>query len=170
MLHRFRNFLISGEIKVASAVQKLQRYCWRVNFAYWWSCIGKGLRLQPAYQTCFAAQLSLLWVQAWVSLFILRLKMWNWHAKCTIEAPTWVTLGVRLTTSKQSLGCTLWCLAGALNFKGPTIKLKSGVSAFWFPCFCNNSFHPLIAPEVLPGCQLFLILQSFWGIKEWKEL
>ena len=24
-----------------------------LEFAYWWSCIGKGLRLQPAQQTCF---------------------------------------------------------------------------------------------------------------------
>ena len=24
-----------------------------VDFAYWWSCIGKGLRLQPAQQACF---------------------------------------------------------------------------------------------------------------------
>ena len=23
-----------------------------VDFAYWWSCIGKGLRLQPAQQAC----------------------------------------------------------------------------------------------------------------------
>ena len=23
-----------------------------VNLAYWWSCIGKGLRLQPAQQAC----------------------------------------------------------------------------------------------------------------------
>ena len=25
----------------------------RMNFAYWWSLIGKGLRLQPAQQACF---------------------------------------------------------------------------------------------------------------------
>ena len=25
----------------------------RVDFAYWWSCIGKGLRLQPVQQACF---------------------------------------------------------------------------------------------------------------------
>ena len=24
-----------------------------VDFAYWWSCIGKGLRLEPAQQACF---------------------------------------------------------------------------------------------------------------------
>ena len=24
-----------------------------VDFAYWWSCIGKGLCLQPAQQACF---------------------------------------------------------------------------------------------------------------------
>ena len=24
-----------------------------VYFAYWWSCIGKGMRLQPAQQACF---------------------------------------------------------------------------------------------------------------------
>ena len=24
-----------------------------VDFAYWWSCIGKCLRLQPAQQACF---------------------------------------------------------------------------------------------------------------------
>ena len=24
-----------------------------VDFAYWWSCIGKGLRLHPAQQACF---------------------------------------------------------------------------------------------------------------------
>jgi hypothetical protein len=24
-----------------------------VDFAYWWSFIGKGLRLQPAQQACF---------------------------------------------------------------------------------------------------------------------
>ena len=24
-----------------------------VDFAYWWRCIGKGLRLQPAQQACF---------------------------------------------------------------------------------------------------------------------
>ena len=24
-----------------------------VEFAYWWSCIGKGLRLQPAQEACF---------------------------------------------------------------------------------------------------------------------
>ena len=24
-----------------------------VDLAYWWSCIGKGLRLQPAQQACF---------------------------------------------------------------------------------------------------------------------
>ena len=23
------------------------------DFVYWWSCIGKGLRLQPAQQACF---------------------------------------------------------------------------------------------------------------------
>ena len=23
-----------------------------VDFAYWWSCIGKGVRLQPAQQAC----------------------------------------------------------------------------------------------------------------------
>ena len=23
-----------------------------VDFAYWWSCIGKGLRLQPAQHAC----------------------------------------------------------------------------------------------------------------------
>ena len=25
----------------------------RVDFAYWWSYFGKGLRLQPAQQACF---------------------------------------------------------------------------------------------------------------------
>jgi hypothetical protein len=24
-----------------------------VDLAYWWSCIGEGLRLQPAQQACF---------------------------------------------------------------------------------------------------------------------
>ena len=24
-----------------------------VDFAYWWSCIGKGLHLQPVQQACF---------------------------------------------------------------------------------------------------------------------
>ena len=27
--------------------------CTLVDFAYWWSCIRKGLRLQPAQQACF---------------------------------------------------------------------------------------------------------------------
>ena len=34
-------------IKIASVVQKLWQFYWRDEFAYWWSCIGKGLCLQP---------------------------------------------------------------------------------------------------------------------------
>ena len=30
-----------------------------VDFAYWWSCIGKGLSLQPAQQACFVMEESL---------------------------------------------------------------------------------------------------------------
>ena len=32
-----------------------------VNSAYWWSCIGKGLRLQPAQQACLKKNISLNW-------------------------------------------------------------------------------------------------------------
>ena len=30
-----------------------------VDLAYWWSCIGKSLRLQPAQQACFTKDQSL---------------------------------------------------------------------------------------------------------------
>ena len=42
------------DIKIGVLVQKLQQFFseW-VDFAYWWSSIGKGLRLQPAQQACF---------------------------------------------------------------------------------------------------------------------
>ena len=36
-------------------VQLFQRFCWRVNLVYWWSCIWKGLRLQPAQQACYSS-------------------------------------------------------------------------------------------------------------------
>ena len=29
-----------------------------VDFAYWWSCIGKGLRLQHAQQACYCASVQ----------------------------------------------------------------------------------------------------------------
>ena len=29
-----------------------------VDFAYWWSCIGKGLRLQPVQQACYCMNLQ----------------------------------------------------------------------------------------------------------------
>ena len=35
-----------------------------VDFAYWWSCIGKGLRLRPAEQACYCcskAKINHLW-------------------------------------------------------------------------------------------------------------
>ena len=31
-----------------------------VGFAYWWSCIWKGLRLQPAQQACLITQSVIL--------------------------------------------------------------------------------------------------------------
>ena len=40
-------------IKIGLLVQNLWRFCWRGGFAYCWSCIGKGLCLQPAQQACF---------------------------------------------------------------------------------------------------------------------
>ena len=40
-------------IKIAVLVQKFGNFAEWVDFAYWWSCIGKGLRLQPAQQACF---------------------------------------------------------------------------------------------------------------------
>ena len=30
------------------------------NLVYWWSCIGKGLRLQPAQQACFYTKYFIL--------------------------------------------------------------------------------------------------------------
>ena len=38
---------------ITALVQKLQPFHWRVDFAYWWSCFRKSLRLQPAQQACF---------------------------------------------------------------------------------------------------------------------
>ena len=46
-------FKISKGIEIASAVQNLWQFYWRGEFTYQWSCIGKGLRLQPAQQACF---------------------------------------------------------------------------------------------------------------------
>ena len=39
--------------KIASLVQKLRPFQLGVDFAYWWSCIGKGLRMKPVQQACF---------------------------------------------------------------------------------------------------------------------
>ena len=39
-------------IKIAVVVQKYDYVAEWVDFAYWWFCIGKGLRLQPAQQAC----------------------------------------------------------------------------------------------------------------------
>ena len=33
--------------------QRYDDFAGGVDFAYWWSCIGKGLRLQPAQQACY---------------------------------------------------------------------------------------------------------------------
>ena len=33
--------------------QNFWRFAEGGDFAYWWSCIGKGLRLQPGQQVCF---------------------------------------------------------------------------------------------------------------------
>ena len=43
MLHSFRPLQILKDIQIAFLVQKLRRLSWMVNFACWWSCIGKGL-------------------------------------------------------------------------------------------------------------------------------
>ena len=60
---------LSGTIKLCHSYKRLSK-SWKatklhhwfksyghfiegVDFAYWWSCIGKGLRLQPPQQACF---------------------------------------------------------------------------------------------------------------------
>ena len=40
-------------IKITSLVQQLRHFSEGVDFAYLWSSIGKGLRLQPAQQACY---------------------------------------------------------------------------------------------------------------------
>ena len=41
-------------IQIALLVQELWQFAEWVDFAYWWSCIGKGLRLQCAEQVFFS--------------------------------------------------------------------------------------------------------------------
>ena len=40
-------------VKIAVLDQSYGDFAEWVDFAYWWSCIWKGLRLQPAQQACF---------------------------------------------------------------------------------------------------------------------
>ena len=47
-----------------------------VDFAYWWSWIGKGLRLQPAQQACFLSAFSL------VAIIQKQLVLTAWDLKC----------------------------------------------------------------------------------------
>ena len=44
------------------------------NFAYWWSCIEKGLRLQPAQQAC---------------LLVPLLSMDGFSVMIVLESPNW---------------------------------------------------------------------------------
>ena len=45
-------------------VQKYRSFYLRGEFAYWWSCIGKGLRLQPAQQACL--------MNYWTTLLVVK--------------------------------------------------------------------------------------------------
>ena len=60
ILQFFRRFLILKGIPIGLLVQTLWQFCWIGGFAYWWSCIGKGLRLQPAQQDCYNYRLKKL--------------------------------------------------------------------------------------------------------------
>ena len=46
-------------MKIPSVVQSYGNFTEWVDFAYWQSCIGKGLRLQPAQQACFDNMLEI---------------------------------------------------------------------------------------------------------------
>ena len=48
-----------------------------VDFAYWWSCIGKGLRLQPAQQACLYARTKIFILFNNYLSILLDLKMLN---------------------------------------------------------------------------------------------
>jgi hypothetical protein len=50
----FNNFFVThGHIPATFNLLYLMLSAERVDFAYWWSFIGKGLRLQAAQQACF---------------------------------------------------------------------------------------------------------------------
>ena len=44
---------MSKNIKIASLVQNYANFAEQLDMAYWWTSIGKGLRLQLAQQACF---------------------------------------------------------------------------------------------------------------------
>ena len=53
MLQFFRRFQIPKGTQIELLILKFGDFAEWVGFAYWWSFIGKGLRLQPAQQACF---------------------------------------------------------------------------------------------------------------------
>ena len=51
MLHAY--FKESAPRRILSSSCNVRDFAEWVDFAYWWSSIGKGLRLQPVQQACF---------------------------------------------------------------------------------------------------------------------
>ena len=51
-------------MNIAVMVQKFGNFDEWVDFAYWWSCIWKGLRLDPGQQACFPRNPKLIWLNS----------------------------------------------------------------------------------------------------------
>ena len=53
-----------------------------VNFAYWWSSIGKGLRLKPLQQACFIIEMILTFPSKFVDAILLDNPYACMHGTC----------------------------------------------------------------------------------------
>ena len=64
MLHVLEILNVKGNLNCV-LFKSYDNFAWWAYLAYWWSCIWKGLRLQPAQQACLMANLYLqdtLWL------------------------------------------------------------------------------------------------------------
>ena len=62
-----------------------------MNLAYWWSCIKKGLRLQPAQQACFSHWLWSCWGGPVTTYPLLSKSSFKLRPSLTYLQPQWFT-------------------------------------------------------------------------------
>ena len=60
MLHRFRRFKISREIKLLYLFKCNCNFAGRIYFAYWWSCIRKSLRSTGIPRIAFCKRIYII--------------------------------------------------------------------------------------------------------------